>query len=160
MDEGAFSFLSNSRMRALFKLIRRKFGHISCRPCCIVDKSGAKLPPQEIGKLGERIAADHLARKGRKLLYKNYRGPRGGEIDIVARDGDTLSFVEVKTRTRKGYGRPFDAVDRDKQQLIERGANSWLKLLGRRDLVWRFDVIEVILSDGELAEVNVINNAF
>jgi putative endonuclease len=94
------------------------------------------------------------------VLYRNYRGPRGGEIDIVARDGQTLSFVEVKTRTRKGYGRPLDAVDRNKQQLIERGANAWLNLLGKRDLVWRFDVVEVILCDGELAEVNVVNNAF
>lgn len=152
-------------MSSFIELIRRRFirlrlGRISCRPCRTVNASGAKLSSQEIGELGERIAADHLALNGRKLLYKNYRGPRGGEVDIVARDGETLSFVEVKTRTRKGYGRPLDAVDRNKQQLIERGANSWLKLLGRRDLVWRFDVIEVILSDGELAEVNVINNAF
>jgi len=97
---------------------------------------------------------------GRKILYRNYRGPRGGEIDIVARDGDTLSFVEVKTRTKKGYGRPLEAVTRDKQELLERGANAWLKLLGRRDLVWRFDVVEVILSDGQQAEVNIVNNAF
>ena len=66
----------------------------------------------------------------------------------------------MKTRTRKGYGRPLDAVDRNKQQLIERGANAWLNLLGKRDLVWRFDVVEVILCDRELAEVNVVNNAF
>ncbi|MDG1357890.1 MAG: YraN family protein [Akkermansiaceae bacterium] len=142
------------------RFIRLRFGCISRRPCRIVDASGVKLSPQEIGEIGERIAANHLVLNGRKLLYKNYRGPRGGEIDIVARDGETLSFVEVKTRTRKGYGRPLDAVDRHKQQLIERGANSWLKLLGRRDFVWRFDVVEVILSDGELAEVNVVNNAF
>ena len=51
-------------------------------------------------------------------------------------------------------------MDRSKQQLIERGANAWLNLLGKRDLVWRFDVVEVILCDGELAEVNVVNNAF
>lgn len=140
--------------------VRRRFGGISLRPCSIRDASGTKLAAQEIGKLGERIAADHLALSGRKLLYKNYRGPRGGEIDIVARDGDILSFVEVKTRTQKGYGRPLDAVDRNKQALIERGANSWLKLLGRRDFIWRFDVVEVILAEGELAEVNVIKNAF
>lgn len=140
--------------------MRRRFSRISSRPCSILDAGGTKLAPQQIGKLGERIAADHLALAGRKLLYKNYRGPHGGEIDIVARDGDTLSFVEVKTRTQKGYGRPLDAVDRNKQALIERGANSWLKLLGRRDFIWRFDVVEVILAEGELAEVNVIKNAF
>lgn len=142
------------------QFVRRRFGSISSRPCRTTNAEGARLSAQDIGKLGERIAADHLALSGRKLLYKNYRGPHGGEIDIVARDGDALSFVEVKTRTKKGYGRPLDAVDRNKQALIERGANSWLKLLGRRDFVWRFDVVEVILSDGELAEVNVVHDAF
>jgi len=68
--------------------------------------------------------------------------------------------VEVKTRTNKGYGRPLDAVDVAKQELIQRGADSWLKLLGTRDLVWRFDVVEVVLSNGELPEINVIENAF
>ena len=155
-------------MSSLISFICRGFSRLGCilnrrhsrRPCRIFKKDGAKLSAQEVGALGESIAADHLSLHGRKVLYRNYRGPRGGEIDIVARDGQTLSFVEVKTRTRKGYGRPLDAVDRSKQQLIERGANAWLNLLGKRDLVWRFDVVEVILCDGELAEVNVINNAF
>lgn len=114
----------------------------------------------EIGSLGERIAADYLSATGCKVLYRNYRGPRGGEIDLVARDGKTLAFVEVKTRTRKGWGRPLDAVNLSKQELIERGANAWLKLLKRRDMVWRFDVVEVILADGEPAQVNVVKNAF
>ena len=155
-------------MSSLISFIRRCLRRLGCvfscrpsrRPCRIFKKDGAKLSAQEVGALGERIAADYLSLNGRKVLYKNYRGPRGGEIDIVARDGQTLSFVEVKTRTRKGYGRPLDAVDRSKQQLIERGANAWLNLLGKRDLVWRFDVVEVILCDGKLAEVNVVNNAF
>jgi putative endonuclease len=153
---------------SLISLICRGGSRLGCilnrrpsrRPCRIFKKDGAKLSAQEVGALGESIAADHLSLHGRKVLYRNYRGPRGGEIDIVARDGQTLSFVEVKTRTRKGYGRPLDAVDRSKQQLIERGANAWLNLLGKRDLVWRFDVVEVILCDGELAEINVVNNAF
>ncbi|MDB4054674.1 YraN family protein [Akkermansiaceae bacterium] len=155
-------------MSSLISFICRGFSRLGCilnrrpsrRTCRIFKKDGARLSAQEVGALGESIAADHLSLHGRKVLYRNYRGPRGGEIDIVARDGQTLSFVEVKTRTRKGYGRPLDAVDRSKQQLIERGANAWLNLLGKRDLVWRFDVVEVILCDGKLAEVNVVNNAF
>ncbi|MBT8044749.1 MAG: YraN family protein, partial [Verrucomicrobiae bacterium] len=114
----------------------------------MTTKTGEKLSHTEIGALGERIALARLKADGRKILYKNYRGPKGGEVDIVARDGDTLSFVEVKTRTRRGYGRPLDAVDVAKQELIERGANSWLHLLGNRNILWRFDVVEVILSDG------------
>ena len=114
----------------------------------------------EIGDLGERIACARLRANGRKILYRNYRGPKGGEVDIVARDGASLSFVEVKTRTRRGYGRPLDAVDVAKQALIERGANSWLNLLGTRNILWRFDVVEVILTDGELPEITVVKNVF
>lgn len=114
----------------------------------------------QIGDLGERIACARLKADGRKVLYRNYRGPRGGEVDIVARDGDTLAFVEVKTRTRRGYGRPLDAVDASKQELIERGANSWLHLLGTRDIPWRFDVVEVILEENKLPDVNVVLNVF
>lgn len=106
------------------------------------------------------MACHQLRADGRKLLYRNYRGPKGGEIDIVARDQDVLSFVEVKTRTSRAYGRPFEAVTLSKQELIERGANAWLKLLGTREIPWRFDVVEVILSEGERPNIHVINNAF
>ena len=68
--------------------------------------------------------------------------------------------MEVKTRTSKEFGRPLDAVNASKQELIERGANSWLHLLGRRDMPWRFDVVEVILIEGKLPEINVITDAF
>lgn len=123
-------------------------------------RDGERLGHIQIGALGERVAVDFLRAEGRKVLYRNFRGPRGGEVDIVARDGKVLSFVEVKTRTHDGYGRPLDAVDREKEQLIERGANAWLKLLGTRDIPWRFDVVEVILKDGEPPKVHVVRNAF
>jgi putative endonuclease len=145
---------------SLFPFLYRQFSRLLNRPCRITGKDGQKLSHLEIGSLGERVAVARLRANGRRVLYRNYRGPRGGEIDIVARDGDTLSFVEVKTRTRKGYGRPLDAVDVAKQELIERGANAWLNLLGTREIPWRFDVVEVILSDGELPEVTVVENAF
>ena len=84
--------------------------------------------------MGERIARVYLKGEGRKILYRNFRAPKGGEVDIVARDGEVLSFVEVKTRTSEEFGRPLDAVNRKKQKLIERGANEWLRLLGTRDI--------------------------
>ena len=118
------------------------------------------MSAKEIGDLGEQLAGVYLKSLGWKVLYGNYRAPKGGEVDIVARDGEILVFLEVKTRTSRGYGRPLDAVDGKKQELIERGANSWLKLLGRRDMPWRFDVVEVILADGEQADVNLVKNAF
>lgn len=126
----------------------------------LLKDGGEKLARKEIGDLGERIACAYLKSQGWKVLYRNYRGPKGGEVDVVARDNDTLVFVEVKTRTVRGYGRPLDAVDYKKQELIERGANSWLQLLGRRDLPWRFDVVEIILTEGGAPDVTLVQDAF
>ncbi|MGB0775224.1 MAG: YraN family protein [Akkermansiaceae bacterium] len=138
----------------------RRFSRLLNGAISLTGSDGERLSHIQIGDLGERIARARLRADGRKVLYMNYRGPKGGEVDIVARDGKVLSFVEVKTRTRRGRGRPLDAVNVAKQELIERGANSWLKLLGTRDIPWRFDVVEVILTEGERADVNIVQNAF
>ncbi len=82
------------------------------------------------------------------MLYRNYRPKGGGEVDLVCRDGETLAFVEVKTRSSDEFGRPADAVNAEKRELIARGARSWLRLLGGRDVVVRFDVVEVIAGRG------------
>jgi len=111
-----------------------------------------------LGAWGERVAAKELKRRGFKILYRNYRGPHGGEIDLVCRDREILVFVEVKTRSREEHSRPLDAVNRKKQKLIQRGALAWLRLLGRPDLTFRFDVVEVIAS--KPPEIRVIENAF
>src|SRR4030081_2292706 len=86
------------------------------------------------GARGEKLACRFLRRHGYKILYRNFRGRRGGEIDIVCRDRDTLVFVEVKTRTREDFGRPLDAVDRDKRKRISRGGLAWLRLLDNPDI--------------------------
>ena len=111
-----------------------------------------------IGAHGERIACAHLKAEGRRILYRNFRAPRGGEIDIVTRDGSTLAFVEVKTRTSERFGRPLEAVNTRKKQLMQRGANEWLRLLGTRDLPWRFDVVEVVLHEGEKPQITTVKN--
>lgn len=113
-----------------------------------------------IGRFGERVAAAHLRAGGCRILARNFRGRRMGEVDIVARDGALLLFVEVKTRREGARIRPFDAVDATKRELIERGANDWLRRLRRRDLPWRFDVVEVWLEDGVKPRVNHIRDAF
>jgi putative endonuclease len=113
-----------------------------------------------LGNYGERVAAAWLRSQGSKILAKNYRGPRKGEVDIIARDCRLLLFVEVKTRREGSKIRGLDAVGKDKQALIERGANSWLKRLGTRDLPWRFDVIEITVKDGEKPQINHIKDAF
>jgi len=111
-----------------------------------------------LGRWGEREAALHVQRQGWKILRKNFRAPRGGEIDLVCRDRETLVFAEVKTRRSEELGRPLDAVDRKKQRLIRRGALHWLRLLDMPDITFRFDVIEVIAS--ESVEIRIIESAF
>lgn len=124
------------------------------------DQAGRRLSHIEIGEIGERMAVSYLRRSGKKILFRNYRGPKGGELDIVARDRDFLCFVEVKARRRRSGSRPLDAVTPEKQDLIERGARSWLALLPHNDFQWRFDVVEVILEEGELPEICVVEEAF
>ena len=112
------------------------------------------------GARGEKLACRFLRRHGYKVLYRNFRGRTGGEIDIVCRDGDTLVFVEVKTRTREDFGRPFEAVRRDQQRRISRGALAWLRMLDNPDILFRFDVVEVVIRDGAAPRIELIRNAF
>jgi putative endonuclease len=113
-----------------------------------------------IGNYGEQVATDWLRAQGCKILSRNFCGPHRGEVDIVARDRRLLLFVEVKTRSVGAKIRGLDAVGKSKQELIERGANAWLKLLGTRNLPWRFDVIEVEVEDGQKPRVNHVKDAF
>lgn len=113
-----------------------------------------------MGRIGEKIARAWLWSRGAKVLYTNYRARGGGEVDIIARSGKLLLFTEVKTRTTTDRGRPLDAVDESKRRLIRKGANAWLAALGTREIPWRFDVIEVVLVDGERPRVHRVENAF
>jgi putative endonuclease len=106
------------------------------------------------------LAARFLRQHGYKILYRNFRGRSGGEIDLVCRDGDTLVFVEVKTRTGEDFGRPFDAVDRTKQKRIAQGGLAWLRLLDNPDLLFRFDVVEVIIAGEPKPRLELLRNAF
>lgn len=118
------------------------------------------LGTDEIGRWGENLAAKWLRRQGRKVLYRNYRAPQGGEVDIVCRHREVLTFVEVKTRTGNVLGRPSDAVTPDKQRLILRGARAWLRLLDQPGVLTRCDVVEIILQEGEAPKISVIEGAF
>jgi putative endonuclease len=68
--------------------------------------------------------------------------------------------VEVKTRTREDFGRPLDAVDRDKRKRISRGGLAWLRLLDNPDILFRFDVVEVIIAEGAPPRLELLQNAF
>ncbi|XHR27069.1 MAG: YraN family protein [Chthoniobacteraceae bacterium] len=116
-------------------------------------------PRHRLGREGERIAERYLKRAGYKILYRNFRAPRGGEVDLVCREGDTLVFAEVKTRTSEAFGAPAEAVTREKERLIARGALEWLRLLHHPDIYYRFDIVEVRMAAAE-PEVTLIRNAF
>ncbi|MBK8092302.1 MAG: YraN family protein [Verrucomicrobiaceae bacterium] len=119
-----------------------------------------RLSSAEIGQMGEWIACRWLRSSGRKVFTRNFKAVHGGEVDIVARHGKVLTFVEVKTRTRDGPHRPADAVGPEKQRLIIRGARDWLAALSPMEVPFRFDIAEIILIPGELPRVHIIENAF
>src|SRR4051812_12965585 len=124
---------------------------------CILRSRAEHL---QLGVRGEKLAAQYVRRQGFKILYRNFRGRTGGEIDLVCRDRDTLVFIEVKTRTREDFGRPLDAVDRDKRKRISRGGLAWLRLLGDPDILFRFDVVEVIIAEGAEPRLEILENVF
>jgi putative endonuclease len=112
------------------------------------------------GIRGEKLACRFLRRNGYKVLYRNFRSNRGGEIDIVCRNGDTLVFVEVKTRNTDYFGQPITAVHRDQQRRISRGALTWLRMLDNPEISFRFDVVEVVIAGNEKPRLELVRNAF
>lgn len=114
------------------------------------------------GRWGEEVAAAYLRRNKFRILYRNFRAPGGGEVDLVCRDKpeNTLVFIEVKTRATEERGRPADAVDYDKQRLVAKGAMAWLRLLNFPDIRFRFDIVEVLATDQDQPEITLIRNAF
>ncbi len=115
-----------------------------------------------LGRRGEDLAARFLRREGFKILYRNFRARGGGEVDLVCRDRklNTLVFLEVKTRTSTDFGRPADAVKADKRQLISRGALAWLRLLDNPDILFRFDIVEVLVGQNGEPQITLIRDAF
>jgi putative endonuclease len=97
----------------------------------------------EIGQFGEQKAAEFLEQKGYKILDRNWRYGRA-EIDIVAMDGATLVFGEVKTRSSDLFERPESAVDEKKRRLLTRAAVAYMRKIGHEWAI-RFDILAVIL---------------
>jgi putative endonuclease len=100
------------------------------------------------GNRGERLAAKTLKAKGYRIVARNCRS-RWGEIDLIAMDGDTLVFVEVKTRSHAETGRPEEAVTLTKQRQISRAATAWLHKHRLDSHRCRFDVIAIVWRVGE-----------
>jgi putative endonuclease len=110
-----------------------------------------------LGNEGERAAARYLRRRGLRIITRNYRTTRG-EIDLIARDGDTLVFVEVKTRRA---GRPAEAVTPQKQRRLTLAALNFLRRFELLEQRCRFDVVAVVWPDGARSPtIEHIPNAF
>lgn len=117
------------------------------------------MDSKELGRRGEELAAQYLTAHGCSIVQKNYRCPMG-EIDIIARRGELVIFVEVKTRRSGRFGRPGSAVDFFKQQKIIRSASWYIRQKGLEDSRFRFDVLEVMRIPGGQISVNHIKGAF
>jgi putative endonuclease len=117
-------------------------------------------PFQIFGKKNESIAADYLKRRGYHIIEQNYR-TRLGEIDIIARDHDTIAFVEVKSRSTTAFGNPKYAVTPQKQKKISLLALQYLKSTRQSHVRARFDVV-AILSNAtcNAPTIELIKNAF
>jgi putative endonuclease len=112
-----------------------------------------------VGQLGEALAARYLERRGFEILARNLRS-RLGEIDLIAREGRTLVFVEVKARRGRGGDPPQAAVDGRKQARLARLAVAYLARERASDRACRFDVVAVTLEAGDAARIEHFPGAF
>jgi putative endonuclease len=110
------------------------------------------------GMLGEKLAQDFLRKQGYVILETNYRLPEG-EIDIIARQQESVVFVEVRTKTGKGFGSPEESITPAKQSRLKTLASRYLAE-HHEVLSWRIDMVAIDLSpNGILSRIELIENA-
>ncbi|MFA5260607.1 MAG: YraN family protein [Candidatus Omnitrophota bacterium] len=112
-----------------------------------------------LGRRGEALAAEYLKKSGYRIMSCNFRTVLG-EIDIVARDGGTICFVEVKTRTSDAFGYPGEAVSPSKQRKLIQLARVFLKEHNLYGMPSRFDVVAVLIPAEGPVQIDLIPNAF
>lgn len=116
------------------------------------------------GDLGEQKAIEYLINNNYQILKSNFRVGRIGEIDIIAKDGEYICFVEVKTRKTTSFGCPCEAVDYAKRHRIKQIAAIYLSNMGLSDQCSRFDIIELFIISQKNKEDNIsinhLKNAF
>lgn len=105
-----------------------------------------------LGAQGEQIAAQFLEKEGYKILERNFRYSRFSEIDIIAKDNDTIVFVEVKTRSTTNFGHPFEAVNHKKLINIFKAGLAFLKNTKEHYKRYRIDIISVLKSEPPVVE--------
>ena len=113
---------------------------------------------KDLGTKGENLAVRFLIEKGYSVVQRNHRTPFG-EIDIIAQDGDTIVFIEVKTRRDTFFGYPFEAVTKRKINKLKNSALFYLKKQRRASRA-RFDVLSIFNTDSGRFEIEHIVDAF
>jgi len=112
-----------------------------------------------LGDRGEEIAARHLAAAGWTVVSRNYRMGRK-EIDLVARRGEVVAFVEVKTRAGLGYGHPLESITAKKRREVQQVAAAWVERHGREGDVYRFDAVSVLVRAGSEPVIEHVEDAW
>jgi putative endonuclease len=112
---------------------------------------------QAIGKRGERLALQFLSRNSYRVVARNF-SCCFGEIDIIARQGKTLVFIEVKTRSSVNFGLPEESIRPAKIKHLKRAAQFYIKVCACQEQEFRFDVVAIVLQ--EKPEIHLIKGAF
>lgn len=112
----------------------------------------------ELGELGEKLAANFLQANGYTILAQNWRANRA-EIDIIAQMDETLIFVEVKTRSTAFFGAPEAFVTKRKKRLLAAAASAYMEESGH-DWAIRFDIISIVMQLGEAPKLEHFEDAF
>ncbi|NUM53382.1 MAG: YraN family protein [Candidatus Hydrogenedentes bacterium] len=115
--------------------------------------------PKPLGQRGEDLAAKHLRRAGYRILERNAKLGKF-EIDIIAREGDTIAFVEVKTRRSNSFLEPEANVTPTKQQHIRRAAAIYISRHNDPETYYRYDIVSVVLPDDGNPHVTILRDAF
>lgn len=122
-------------------------------------KTEEKKNKRKTGSEGEEIACEFISKLGYKIVERNYQFGHG-EIDIIAKDGEILVFIEVKYRKNLEYGPPELAITKGKQNLVKRTATAYLWEKEIKDVLNRIDVIAILKLPGQKPQINHIINAF
>ena len=108
----------------------------------------------ELGKWGEGLASDYLEQKGYTIMERDWKSGRR-DIDIIAHDGNTIVFVEVKTRRSSVFGEPEEAIDFHKLQNLQQAINPYVKYKHIRQPI-RFDIISIVGTIGNTPDIRHI----
>jgi putative endonuclease len=113
---------------------------------------------KNLGKVGEDMACGYLESQGYQIIKRNFRS-RLGELDIIAKEDDTLVFIEVKAKSNTDFGLPQEMVGYKKQQKLIKVAYSYLKEEKLDDISWRIDVVAIIKDKSGGKSIKLIKNA-